>query len=422
VRYAIVTFGCRVNQADSQRLEAELLARGARPASPEEADLVVVNTCSVTGTADQSARQAIRRLHRLNARARLVVTGCYATRDPEAVGRLPGVWRLVPNADKDRLIAAIAPELGLTTVERFGDGPGPCGAPWQPGFAGRTVFTLRVQTGCDEQCSYCIIPRTRGPGRSLPLGAVLAEVDRAVRAGFREIVLTGVHLGSYGRDLAPPLTLCDLVAALEARAESVRFRLSSVEPMDCTRSLIDLVAGGTRVAPHFHLPLQHASDRILAAMRRPYRLDDYRRLVDEIRERLPQAAIGSDLIVGFPGETDDDFDRLVAYLERSPLTQLHVFPYSDRPDTEAASLTPKVPPALVRERVRIVRAVGETLARRFRERQVGAVRPGLTLEDGTVVLTDNGLKVRVPAGLARNVPVRVRIETAVPELVGSVVA
>lgn len=421
IRYAIVTFGCRVNQAESQRLEAELVARGARAAPLEDADLVLVNTCSVTSTADQSARQAIRRVHRLNETARIVVTGCYATRQPADLRALPGVWRLVPNLEKDRLVEAIAPDLGLTTAERFGGGPGPCGAPGWPGLGGRTVLTLRVQTGCDETCSYCIIPTTRGPGRSLPLATALAEAERAAAAGFLEVVLTGVHLGSYGRDLAPPVGLIDLLRALDERDGAVRFRVSSLEPMDCPPALVDLVAASAHIAPHLHLPLQHASDRMLAAMRRPYRLDDYRRVVERIRERMPHAAIGTDVIVGFPGETDEDFERLVTYLEQSPLTYVHVFPYSDRPGTAAAALPGKVPPPVVRERVRAVHALGEALARRFRERQLGTVRPSVTLEDGTVALTDNYLKVRVPPGQPRNTPVLVRIEAVGPELRGSIV-
>jgi threonylcarbamoyladenosine tRNA methylthiotransferase MtaB len=405
VKYSIVTFGCRVNQADSLRIEEDLRARGAVEAPSATADLVVVNTCSVTATADQGARQTIRRIARENPGAQIVVTGCYATRRPDELAALPSVVRVVRNADKER--------LGSDLDFCVPSGDGPCGAPIEPGVAGRTAFTLRVQTGCEERCSYCIIPATRGASRSAPLAHVLREVQRIASCGFKEIALTGVHLGSYGRDLSPSSSLLDLLRALERVDVDVVFRISSLEPMDCTPEIVDLVAGSRgRFAPHFHLPLQHASDRILRLMCRPYTLDYYARLVEGIRTRLPHASIGSDLIVGFPGETDDDFAANLAYLPASPLTHLHVFPYSDRPGTHASVLNGKVPGPVIRDRGAQLRAVGGELARRFREAQVGTIRPGLALEDGTVVVTDNYLKVRIAPGTPRNERVRVRLTPA----------
>ena len=413
MKYSVVTFGCRVNQADSLGFEEDLLARGAVPVSPDQADLVLVNTCSVTATADQGARQTIRRIARDNPAARIVVTGCYATRRPDEIGALPNVVRVVPNDDKPRLLSMIAPDFTLTTAERFGQGDGACGAALEPGLAGRTSFTLRVQTGCAEPCSYCIIPATRGKPLSTPPAAILTEVERVSAAGFKEIVLTGVHLGSYGRDLAPASTLGELLQALDARfarrVADVLFRISSLEPMDCSREVVDLAATSPCFAPHFHLPLQHASNRMLAAMRRPYTIEYYSALVDEIRTRIPHASIGSDVIVGFPGETDEDFERLASYLSASPLTHLHVFPYSDRAGTVAASMGGRVPAAVVRERGRRIREVSASLARRFRESEVGSVRSGLTTEDGSTVVTDNYLKLRIPQGRARNERVRVRV-------------
>ena len=405
MKYSIVTFGCRVNQADSLHIEEELRARGGEPAPSERADVVVVNTCSVTASADQGARQTIRRIARENPSARLIVTGCYATRSADEVAALPNVVRVVRNEDKDRLAGL------LDTSERFGDGEGACGASIEPGVAGRTAFTLRVQTGCEERCSYCIIPSTRGAGRSVPVAGVLREVERVAAAGFREIALTGVHLGSFGRDLVPAESLSSLLRALATLRLDVTFRISSLEPMDCTPDIVRIVAGSDgRFAPHFHLPLQHASDRLLMAMRRPYTLAYYRGLVDSIVERLPHASIGSDVIAGFPGETDEDFAANVAYLSGAPLSHLHVFPYSDRPGTEASSMPSKVAGAVVRERASRLRAIGAELSARFRDAQAGAVRPGLTLEDGTLVVTDNFLKVRVAPGLARNRRVEVRLD------------
>ena len=414
MKYAVITFGCRVNQADSLGFEEQLIARGGVASSPDAADLVVVNTCSVTATADQGARQTIRRVARDNPNARSVVTGCYATREPDAVAALPNVVRVVANDDKPRLIPLIA---------SIGDGP--CGATIEPGAMGRTAYTLRVQTGCDEPCSYCIIPSTRGHSRSTPTADLLREIDRVVSAGFKEIALTGVHLGSYGRDLMPATSLIDLLRAIDARVRlkadnapdvrSVRlqpdvlFRISSLEPMDCTPEIVDLVATRETFAPHFHLPLQHASDRLLIAMRRPYTIARYAALVDRIRARIPHVSIGSDVIVGFPGETDEDVDQLASYLEGSPLTHVHVFPYSDRPGTDASRLPQKVHGAIIRERARRIRDIAARLTARFRAAQVGTTHRALTLEDGSLAVTGNYLKVRIPPGRPRNEFVRVRI-------------
>jgi threonylcarbamoyladenosine tRNA methylthiotransferase MtaB len=420
MKYAVVTFGCRVNQADSLRLEEQLLASGAQSSSAEQADLVIVNTCSVTATADQGARQTIRRIARLNPSARLVVTGCYASRRPQEVTGLPGVVRVVSNAEKDSLGELVTRELGLTTAARFGEGEGPCGAPLAPGLAGRTAYTLRVQTGCEESCAYCIIPTTRGASRSLSIGSVLEEVARVEAAGFHEIALTGVHLGAYGRDLTPASSLGALLTALATRRSPLRFRVSSLEPMDVPPELLELAAGDGPIAPHFHLPLQHASTRVLARMRRPYTIAEYDVLVRAIRRRLPYASLGTDVIVGFPGETEEDFDVMASYLRDSPLTHLHVFPYSDRPGTMATGFGEKVHPAVVRDRARVIREIGRMLTEQFRREQVGTIRPGLTIEDGSLVLTDNYLKVRIPAGCARNERVRVRITVAAEAMRGEI--
>jgi threonylcarbamoyladenosine tRNA methylthiotransferase MtaB len=418
LKYSIVTYGCRVNQADSLGFEENLLARGAAPAaSPDDADLVIVNTCSVTASADQSARQAVRRLARTNPRAQIVVTGCSATRRPEEFSSLPNVLRVVSNDAKTDLMSTLAADLGLTSAERFGDGDGSCGATIEPGFAGRTAYTLRVQTGCAQPCAYCIIPSTRGRPRSVSHRGVLSEVGRVAQAGFKEIALTGVHLGSYGRDLIQPSSLFELLQAIRQWNELERsrtascllFRISSLEPMDCTADIVDLVAAHDCFARHFHLPLQHGSDRVLSAMRRPYTIEYYADLVDSIRARLPEAAIGADVIVGFPGEREDDVECLCQYLEHSPLTHLHVFPYSDRPGTIASSMPDKVPGAAIRERSQRVREIGRKLATKFRESQIGSLHRGLTIEDGSLVVTTNYLKLRIPPGRARNEWVNVRV-------------
>ena len=436
MKYAVITFGCRVNQADSLEFEEQLLARGGVAVSPDAADVVVVNTCSVTATADQGARQTIRRIARDNPRARIVVTGCYATRRPTEVSALPNVVRVIPNDDKPRLISLLAKErtssavAANSAVASVGDGP--CGAAIAPGVMGRTAYTLRVQTGCAEPCSYCIIPSTRGEPRSTPIPDLIREIERVMAAGFKEIALTGVHLGSYGRDLTPSCGLIDLLAAIDGRARALHdrhnhradsfegdigstapqgclFRMSSLEPMDCTAEIIDLVVSSGAFAPHFHLPLQHASNRVLQAMRRPYTVEYYSSLVDGIRTRIPHASIGTDVIVGFPGETDEDFEQLASYLERSPVTHVHVFPYSDRPGTDASRLPSMIPGATVRERAKRIRDIATRLTKGFRDSQLGTTHRALTLEDGSLVVTDNYLRVRIPPGHARNEWVRVRI-------------
>jgi len=430
MKYSVVTFGCRTNQADSLQFEEQLLASGARASSPQEADVIVVNSCSVTATADQGTRQAIRRIARDNPRARIVVTGCYATRRPDEIVSLPNVARVVVNDDKPRLIQllrcteetvesaksaektsgfAFSAVSAVSAVSSFGEGP--CGAAIEPGVAGRTAFTLRVQTGCDEACSYCIIPATRGAPRSNSVTEILRQVERVASAGFKEIALTGVHLGSYGRDLRPRTSLIEMLRALDdwAANSAVLFRVSSLEPMDCSPEVVDLVASSERFAPHFHLPLQHASNRVLTAMRRPYTLEYYETLVNDIRTRVAGASIGTDVIVGFPGETDEDFDLLRDYLERSPLTHVHVFPYSDRPGTPASVMTGKVSGPIIRERGRQIRDVGRALSERFRASQVGRTHRALTLDDGSHAITTNYLKVRIPPGRVRNEWVHLRL-------------
>jgi threonylcarbamoyladenosine tRNA methylthiotransferase MtaB len=414
--YSIVTFGCRVNQADSLAIERDLRARGAVEAAPQDAELVVVNSCSVTAAADQGVRQTVRRIVRDNPGVRVIVTGCYATRRPDEIGELPNIVHVVSNDEKDDLVANLASSIGLTdradatTAHRYGNGDGPCGETLSPGAAGRTALTLRVQTGCDERCSYCIIPRTRGRGRSRPLADVIRQIDDAVASGYREIAVAGVHLGSYGRDLGGSASLTTLVRVLGEWKADVIFRISSLEPMDCTPEIVDLVASSPRLAPHFHLPLQHGSDEVLGAMRRPYTVSFYAGLVTQIRARLPHASIGSDLIVGFPGESSVHFAETEALLRNLPLTHLHVFPYSDRPGTDAALLTEKVDGVQVRDRGRRLRSIGQEMVTRFRESQRGTVRRALTVDDGWSAVTDNYLKVKVDRHYSRNEWVQVTID------------
>jgi threonylcarbamoyladenosine tRNA methylthiotransferase MtaB len=327
------------------------------------------------------------------------------------------VAAVIPNSEKDspRFMVSLFDRAG----SRFDLDREPCGRP-SPGLMGRTAWTLRAQTGCEEHCSYCVIPSTRGPGRSRTLRDVHDEVARVWAAGYKEIVLTGVHLGSYGRDLSPRRSLTELLASLAAldlsesgavRKEGDRLliRVSSLEPMDCTPDVVDLMArpsgdGSSPVvfAPHFHLPLQHASNSILERMRRPYSRDQYAALVDDVRRRLPHASIGSDILIGFPGETDRDVEELDEYLSGSPLTHLHVFPYSERPGTDAATYSGKVPGATIKHRAERVRTISRCLQTRFRASQRGTRRPALTIDDGRAAVTDNYIRVSIDEGHPRN--------------------
>jgi len=399
MKYAVVTFGCRVNQADSIAIEGGLRAKGAVDALPQHADLVIVNTCSVTASADQGARQTIRRIARENPHARIVVTGCYATRRPDELRALPNVVRVVSNTEKDDLV---------DFLDDIGDGP--CGRAVEPGLAGRTALTLRVQTGCEEACSYCIIPQTRGAGRSLPLPMVSGRIHEAIDAGYKEVVITGVHLGSYGRDLDDGTSLATLVRHLAQWDGKVLFRLSSLEPMDCTNEIVDLVAGSERLAPHFHLPLQHGADSVLANMRRPYTTAFFQRLVGRIHAVMPHAAIGSDLIVGFPGETHDEFVATEHLLRTLPLSHIHVFPYSDRPGTAASRMNSKVDGLTIRERGSRLRAIGREMGARFRREQQGTTRRALTVDDGRSAVTDNYVKVQLDRAYPRNEWIDVTID------------
>jgi threonylcarbamoyladenosine tRNA methylthiotransferase MtaB len=255
----------------------------------------------------------------------------------------------------------------------------------------------------------------------MPVDQVSQEVTRIALEGFKEASLTGVHIGSYGRDLIPRTSLLELLKRLDGHPSDVMFRVSSLEPMDCNKAIIDLVASSGRFAPHFHLPLQNASDQVLRAMKRPYSLDDYRRLVNMVRSRMPDAGIGSDLVVGFPGETLGDVEANLKYLPASPLTYLHVFPYSDRPGTEASRMAGKIDKKSIRERARTIRAIGSDLAAGFRLSQLGGVRSALTIDGGRVAVTDNYLKVQVPMGQPENQRVRVRITSSGEPVLGELI-
>ncbi len=418
--------------------------------SPHEADIVVLNTCTVTAAADQDARASIRRIHRENPAAKIMVTGCYAQRAPQEIAALPGVTWVVGNSHKHRVaeIAAGAgqeTELPVEAVQGSGkqelghqgihqSGPqnfvsldavslsaqaftlvGDIFAHTEliaaPVFAGETIAertrpNLKVQDGCNNRCSFCIIPSVRGQSRSMQLERVIAEANALVMAGHREIVLSGINLGRWGRDFQPQQRFEQLVRALLEYTGIEKIRISSVEPMDWSDDLITLVAGSPRIAKHAHIPLQSGSDRILRRMHRRYRPWHYAEKIRKIREAMPDAAIGADVMVGFPGETDELFEESRSFIERLPFTYLHVFTYSSRPGTPSAAMPEQVPVQVARERNRVLRNLAEEKNLEFRRKFVGKTLEVITLQTGddesTEALSDNYLKVKLHARHAPN--------------------
>jgi threonylcarbamoyladenosine tRNA methylthiotransferase MtaB len=464
-RFFVQSFGCRATQADGAALERQLATKGlAQSHSAREADVVILNTCTVTAAADQDARASIRRIHRENPTAKIMVTGCYAQRAPQEIAALPGVTWVVGNSHKHR-VAEIAAgngfesELQAQVHEQYSGENGPddqgfgehrTGGPPQPNFVSleavtlsapaftlvgdifahteliaAPVFTgdsiaektrpnLKVQDGCNNRCSFCIIPSVRGHSRSMQLDRVIAEANALVAAGYREIVLSGINLGRWGRDFQPQQNFEYLVRALLEHTGIEKVRISSVEPMDWSDDLIALVAGSPRIAKHAHVPLQSGSDRILRKMHRKYRPWHYAEKIRKIREAMPDAAIGADVMVGFPGETDELFEESRSFIEHLPFTYLHVFTYSSRPGTPSAAMPDQVPVHVARERNRVLREMAAEKNRAFRESFIGRTLEVITLQAGgegwTEALSDNFLKVRLASSHAANDWVNAEIE------------
>jgi threonylcarbamoyladenosine tRNA methylthiotransferase MtaB len=444
--YHVENFGCRASRADGEIISAELRHRGLTPAlSPSRADVIIANTCSVTAQADRTARAFLRKVHRENPSARILVTGCYAQRAPQEVAALPGVHAVIGNSHKalvpsmaeqaidflpkpaeraiDRLpkpaqqAAGFVPLAALSLVndtfahsELFMPQSG-----WYPG--GQTRPNLKVQDGCGNRCSFCIIPTTRGHSRSLSLDACLESVRSFADAGGTEMVLSGINLGRWGRDLQPQRTLEELVSEILTQTSLPRLRLSSVEPMDWTPQLLSLFRGGSasRLARHAHLPLQSGSDGILRAMHRRYRPWHYAEKLRLIRETMPDAAIGADVMVGFPGETDALFEESFTFIAAQPFTYLHLFPFSARPGTTAWQLAQQhsIAPRVVAERSARLRELIAARNLAFRKSFLDRELPAVTLHtppgERARALTDNFLEVRLDACLPANQSVCVRI-------------
>jgi threonylcarbamoyladenosine tRNA methylthiotransferase MtaB len=381
---AFATLGCRLNQVESHEMAAALEREGFRVSAPgEDADVYVVNTCTVTGRADQSDRQVVRRIAREHPRALLVVTGCYAQTDPEAVARIPGVDVVLGNQEKYRLAQILAGRLKaaprMVEVSSIGSARTVDVALFSR-VTGRDRAFVKVQDGCQHRCAFCIVPMARGPSRSREPRSVVEQVRRLVDAGHGEVTLTGVDLGHYGWDLVPRTSLAALVQTLEAEVPTLRWlRLSSILPAYFTPELLDVVEHSRVVAPHFHVPLQSGSDRVLRSMRRPYNVRMYRRLVERLVRSVPGLGLGADVIAGHPGETHADFAETLAVVRDLPFSYLHVFSYSDRRGTEAARLGGRVEPPVTRERARQLRDLAREKSSAFRHGLVGRTVPVVVL-------------------------------------------
>jgi threonylcarbamoyladenosine tRNA methylthiotransferase MtaB len=465
--FYVENFGCRATQADGAAIEQQFRDRGFDRANrPAAAKIVVLNTCAVTASAEQDARAALRRIRRENPACEVIVTGCYAQRAAAEVAALPGVSAVVGNSHKHNLAQiALRPHspkdslksgsfVPITNLGGADSHIGDRSRPEEPMLPGifvsdifahtellaapvfdsaneRTRPNLKVQDGCNNRCSFCIIPSVRGHSRSLNLNKVLREVNQLVAAGYREVVISGINLGRWGRDLpgesdkqvwvghSCPTNLEALVKAILDQTSLQKLRISSVEPMDWTDSLIRLMADSPRIAKHAHVPMQSGSDAVLRRMHRKYRPWHYREKIEKIRTAMPTAAIGADVMVGFPGETPAEFDETRRLIEDLPFTYLHVFTFSARPGTPAAAMANQVPVNVARDRNRILRELASAKKLAFMRSFVGqnldAITLNVTSEDSagcyTEALTDNYLKLKLTGRCAPNQWLRASIES-----------
>ncbi|MEW5807169.1 MAG: tRNA (N(6)-L-threonylcarbamoyladenosine(37)-C(2))-methylthiotransferase MtaB [Acidobacteriota bacterium] len=405
-KFKVETLGCKLNQFDSAVIEGELIRRKFLPCmSREEASIVIINTCTVTGKADYQSRRLIRKVRRENPDCTIIVTGCYARLDPDALRALPEA-NMVIDVEDEKAPRAIVEELTEMPVEMEESGTDIHDARvpdiFETHFSGRTRAFLKIQDGCDLKCSYCIIPRVRGKSRSAEPRVVIDNVKKLIKKGFREIVLTGVNSGDYGRDLSQQTSLLRLLREIVRIEDLGRVRLNSLEPPTIPDDLIDLIASTEKIAHHLHVPLQSGCDRTLKMMYRPYRTWQYSRIVEQLRERIPDIGIGTDVIVGFPGETDEDFEQTYSFIENSPINFLHVFPFSKRPDTPASRMQGEVNGKVIKERVSLLRKLGENLRYRFRQRFQGKILDIIILgekrDDGRYrALSGNYIEIGVDA-------------------------
>ncbi|MEW6050479.1 MAG: tRNA (N(6)-L-threonylcarbamoyladenosine(37)-C(2))-methylthiotransferase MtaB [Candidatus Zixiibacteriota bacterium] len=414
-RVSLHTIGCRLNQYETEKMAAELYPYGFQRAEPGEiADLYIINTCTVTHKADADCRQIIKRATRQNPDARVVVAGCYVDNDPDRVAGLEGVHTIVRNHDKSR-IAQILPGR---FPELFDTEPDMSCSTNISDFHGHNRAWLKVSDGCNQWCSFCIIPRVRGRLRNRPANEIISEINSLVSNGYQEVVLTGVHLGHYkNRTVEPEMknlaALCRLI--LEKTPVS-RIRLSSLEPQTVREELVEVYGRSEgRICRHMHLPLQSGSSRILKLMLRPYDQNTYIKRASAVKDAQANTIIGADVIVGFPGETNEDFEHTRRLAESGLIDYLHVFSYSDRPGTKASLLSDKVAPEIIRERNATLTEISQRIRAQALKRQIGerleVIAEHKCEADGSFfAVSDNYLKVKLPSHLEggkRLIPVRV---------------
>jgi threonylcarbamoyladenosine tRNA methylthiotransferase MtaB len=422
---AVATLGCKVNQCESASFQTRFAEQGFRLISSDKpADIYVINTCAVTAKAAAQSRQLIRRVQRANPKAKVVVTGCYAQIAPAKIREIAvAPIAVVGNANKHQIYeAAVSDSAATNSLQHspdaiyFNDITVQKEVSQLPvkRFSGRTRAFLKVQDGCNNFCSYCIVPYARGRSRSLTQDRILDQVRIYAREGHREIVLTGIHVGHYGLDLDPPGNLHELLIKLCAATPDIRFRLSSLEPTEISRELLELMRETDNLMPHLHIPLQSGSNRILKKMNRRYTSEQFIEKVKRCKEMIPAAAIGVDVLVGFPGETEEDFLQTYNLVTKLPITYLHVFPYSKRPGTPAAKMKDQVPAKTMEERVAVLRKLDHKKRTVFYGSRIGKVHPVLVEAEKSVGglakgFTDNYIPVHfksIPADVNRIVPVK----------------
>jgi threonylcarbamoyladenosine tRNA methylthiotransferase MtaB len=374
-KYLITTLGCKVNQSESDTMAHQLKNSGWHPVHPKEkADLCIINTCTVTQKASMQSRQAVRQAIRSNPGARIIVTGCYAQTEPDEIGKINGIHHIIGHADKSKIPDMVlskeeAPYARLIRQNIFSEhnfeqtSAAPSG--------NRTRPFLKIQDGCDSFCTYCIVPYARGRSRSMPIENVLENIKQFQQAGYHEVVLTGVHLGAYGLDLSPKTGLTELLHRIGDTNPIDRVRLSSIEPHELTDELIQLVAKSEIFCHHFHLPLQSGDDLILKKMHRPYTRSFFRDQIIKINELLPDAAIGVDTLIGFPGETEKAFENTYSLINELPVTYLHVFPFSVRKGTPASRYPQQVDSKIIKARCKRMRSLGHVKKKEFYKKFTG---------------------------------------------------
>lgn len=389
---ALFTVGCRLNQYETEAIGQQLEQAGyERVDFGKPADLYVVNTCTVTAGADASSRQAIARAARYKGEGKLIVTGCYAQVARETVAKLPGVDAVFDNYRKDNFLQLLSEWNGL-------DGQEPAEPVVVKGHRAHTRGLVKIQDGCNEWCAYCVIPMSRGDSRCRPAEQITAEVRSLVEHGFKEVVITGVHIGKYRHD---ELDLVGLLRRILDETDVARLRLSSIKPNEVTPELIDLIASSGRICRFVHMPLQSGDDTTLKRMKRSYDCATYLRIAERLKEKIPGLTIGADVIVGFPGETDEQFENGARFIEDSPIDYLHVFSYSDRPNTAASRMPDKVPPQVKDHRSFVLRQLSDKKWKCHLDRFIGQRMPVLVEENGKVAscktaIADNFIRVLLP--------------------------